>query len=227
MTVPFCNNNLLFSSSFPPGAMWGWGPCSRSHSCADLIVATPGLEPPTFLVPVIYLIPWATGCPPSILTQVVNRQAEIYGGGVRANSCLGLLLCSAELKLTSHHHLIPSTRLSSSPHTFHPALIITSYLPPGSHHHLIPSTRLSSSPHTFHPALIITSYLPPGSHHHLIPSTRLSSSPHTFHPALIITSYLPPGSHHLIPSTRPDKWVLFFLTCLIIYLSLQLCTDQN
>ena len=33
------------------------------NSCADLIVATPGIEPPTLRVSVKYLNHYATGCP--------------------------------------------------------------------------------------------------------------------------------------------------------------------
>ncbi|XP_061085002.1 peroxisomal succinyl-coenzyme A thioesterase-like isoform X1 [Conger conger] len=47
------------------------GHAQGSNGCADLIVATPGLEPPTLRVPVIYLNHYATGRPKRQINQKV------------------------------------------------------------------------------------------------------------------------------------------------------------
>ncbi|KAJ8248666.1 hypothetical protein COCON_G00233760 [Conger conger] len=46
-----------------PEQCWVKGLAQRPNGCVDLIVATLGLEPLTWRVPVIYLNHYATGCP--------------------------------------------------------------------------------------------------------------------------------------------------------------------
>ena len=44
--------------------MWGYGPFKGPTAAVDLIVATPGLEPPTDWVQLMHHSYLATGCPP-------------------------------------------------------------------------------------------------------------------------------------------------------------------